>query len=102
MIKLGYHIDTCEKYNPFSKRRNDLYGIFDAICFKSSERGVVGLQITSYSNVSSHLKKIKESEYTKDWLLAGNRIVVHGWHHKGKGARWKAREVEITLNDLIE
>ena len=91
MKERGYKCEMTEKWNPFAKIRQDLYGFIDVLCLGDGE--VVGVQTTSYSNMSARVKKIREHENFAMVCRAGIRILVQGWHKKG--ARWEVREVEV-------
>ncbi len=86
-------VEVVEHYNFFSKKRNDLYGILDILAI--DHKGVVtGLQVTSYSNMSSRVRKITESRAlpflrTADWV-----ILVEGWRKKDN--RWVSRIIDLS------
>ena len=52
----GYYAEVVERYNSFTKQRNDLFGFIDILCLKEGE--VVGVQTTSRGHVSTRTKKI--------------------------------------------
>ena len=95
----GWLVGIVEKYNIFSNTRLDLFGFIDIIALKGEE--ALAIQTTSYSNISSHVNKIKEHEnypiVKQVW-----RIEVWGWKKKKilskKGTfyyRYEARIVEL-------
>jgi hypothetical protein len=86
----GYYAEVVERYNFFTKRKNDFAGFIDILCLKD---GVMGVQTTSYNNVSARIKKILEHENYQIVLESGIKIEVHGWH-KVKN-RWQVRIVEL-------
>lgn len=88
----GYYSEVVERYNSFTKKRNDFAGFLDILCLGDGE--VVGVQTTSYSNMSARVKKIREHENLNFVLNSGIRILVHGWHKVGN--RWQVKEVEIS------
>jgi len=88
----GYQCDVVESYNAFTKRKKDLFGIFDILAIGSGE--TIGVQITSKSNMSARIKKIEESEYLPLLLAAGWRIIVFGWFKKDNG-RYDVKEFEF-------
>lgn len=92
MRKRGYHCQVVEKFNGFTKTRNDLFGFIDVLCLGDGE--VVGVQSTSDSNVSSRVRKITEHENVAAVRKAGIRIMVQGW--KKKGRFWQAREIDLS------
>jgi hypothetical protein len=87
----GYYAEVVERFNSFTKRRNDFAGFIDILCLGSGE--IVGVQTTSYSNMSARVKKIKESENFDVVIKAGIKIIVHGWRKVGN--RWQVKEVEV-------
>lgn len=87
----GYKPWIVEHWNSFAKIRQDLFGFVDILAVKDKE--TLGVQTTSYSNISARVKKIKESEYYPVLKEAGWRIAVHGWR-KVKG-RYQVTEREL-------
>lgn len=98
MKERGYKCEITERWNPFARIRQDLYGFIDVLCLGDGE--VVGVQTTSYSNMSARVKKIREHENFAAVNRAGIRILVQGWHKKG--ARWEVREVEVQPQNSAE
>ena len=90
MKERGYKCEITEKWNPFAKIRQDLFGFIDVLCIGD---GVVGVQTTSYSNMSARVKKIREHENFQRVHDAGIKVLVQGWHKKDN--RWQMREVEV-------
>jgi hypothetical protein len=88
MRERGYHCEVTEKWNPYARIRQDLFGFIDILCLGNGE--VVGVQSTSYGNVSARLKKIAEHDNTAAVRKAGIRILVQGWDGK------KLREVDVS------
>ena len=86
----GYIVQKVEYWNPFARRRIDLFGCIDIVAIKHGE--ILGVQTTSWANVSSRLNKIHESKEMLMWVKAGGQIEVHGW----KGSA-KSPEVKITM-----
>ena len=80
---IGYSAQSVEMYNPFSKKRRDLFGFIDVVAVNPDLCKCVGLQITSRSNVSTRVKKImsEKRDNAKAWLKAGNEIFVIGWNN---------------------
>lgn len=96
----GYLVGRTEHWNSFAHIRQDLYGIIDMVAIKAGEPGVLAVQTTSGSNVSSHLLKALANSALKVWLAAGNRFVIHGWRKvgaMGKRKLWDCRVVSVRL-----
>ena len=98
--KSGALAAVVERYNPHAKRRVDLFGFIDIVCV-DGRPGVLGVQSTTTTNQAARVSKIQSDELARNvnmWLMAGNRIVVHGWSKKGprgKRKRWELSETEI-------
>jgi hypothetical protein len=101
MIADGWTVAITEKWNPFARVRQDLFGFIDILCLRGNE--LVGLQTTTGDNVSKRIDKIKSLPAAKQWLAPTRRIVVHGWRKvgaQGKRKLWECREVEVTTKDF--
>lgn len=90
----GYLAAVVEHWNPYAKIRQDLFGIFDLVGIHSMYPGVLGVQTTSYTNISARKKKLLESEALQIWLEAGNDVEIHGWHKKGN--RWECKVLDVS------
>lgn len=88
----GYVCDVVESYNAFTKRKKDLFSIFDVLAVGNGE--TIGIQITSKSNMSSRIKKISESNMLPHLLGAKWRVVVIGFFKKPNG-RYDYKEFEF-------
>ena len=88
----GYICDTVESYNSFTKRKKDLFTIFDVVAVGNKE--TVGIQLTSKSNMSARIRKITESDALPYLLSAGWRVVVMGFYKQPNG-RWACKEFEF-------
>jgi len=89
---MGYKCTVVESYNSFTRRKKDLFGIFDVLAVGNEE--TVGIQITSKSNMAARMRKIQESEYLPEIIRSGWRIVVIGWFKKPNG-RYDYKEFEF-------
>lgn len=90
--KEGWRPWVVEKWNHHTKTRLDLYNIGDVLAIRGTETLLV--QATSYSNVSSRVKKIAESEHIAAIREAGWRVECWGWHKVGRF--WAARIVDCS------
>lgn len=73
----GWKAQVVEHFNMFARVRQDLFGFIDVLAIRPGE--TLGVQCTTFSNRSSRIQKIQESELATDWVLAGNKIEVWGW-----------------------
>lgn len=99
----GYSAQVAEKFISFINKRIDLFGFIDVVGIRSDLPGILGVQVTTNSNLAARITKTKQIPEAKIWLQAGNRIEFHGWSKKGaKGTRklWKVRVKELTLEDF--
>lgn len=84
-----------ERWNPHAKIRQDLFGCLDLLCLAPSGE-TVGVQTTSYANVSARVKKIAASEHIAALRKCNWRLLVHGWSKDRKTKHWKVREVDVS------
>jgi hypothetical protein len=88
----GYRCDTVESYNAFTRRKKDLFGLFDIVAIGKGE--TVAIQLTSKSNMSARVKKISNSEILPELLRSNWKIYVIGWFKKPNG-RYDYKEFEF-------
>jgi hypothetical protein len=61
------------------------------------------VQTTTGANLAARITKILAEPRAKVWLVAGGRIIVHGWRKLGKAGKrklWQCDEREITLDQF--
>jgi hypothetical protein len=73
----GMTCEVVERWNAFARIRQDLFGIIDIVAL--DEQQTLGVQTTSWTNVSARVKKIAESPHLPALLRAGWVLEVHGW-----------------------
>lgn len=116
--KQGYDTWIVEKpFNPYTKRREDLFNLFDVLGIRGDCVGAVGIQACG-EDVSSHIQKVLEgfrdnkgndippNPHLRIWLQAGNRAFIWSWclrGAKGKRKTYRLREIEFILenNQLV-
>lgn len=102
MRKDGWLCAVTEKWNPYAKVRQDLFGFIDVLCVRPDE--MVAVQTTSGDNVSARLAKLRSLPTVALWLSSPTRTIqVHGWAKRGgRGERklWSCRVVDCTLLSL--
>lgn len=93
----GYLTAVVERWNPYARIRQDLFGFIDIVAIKVNE--TLAVQTTSTSNLSSRLSKIAQNKSAIVWLGSTTRkIILHGWSKKGpRGKRkvWTCREIDF-------
>jgi hypothetical protein len=80
--ELGYYCEVVEKWNPWSRVRQDLWGWCDILAIRRDE--VLAVQVTA-SGVAARIKKIQESDTVLRVREAGIRVEVHGWTKRANG-----------------
>lgn len=91
--QLGYLAEVTEKTIPRVFIKKDLFGFIDVLAVRKGE--VLGVQVTSGSNVASRVNKIAHHDNVGAVRDANIRILVHGWRKNAKG-RWILREVDCS------
>ena len=99
-----YTAAVVEHWNPHARRRVDLFGCLDILAL-DGEVGVLGIQVTTTSNLAARYRKIREecAIVMREWLDCRNRLQIHGWSKKGaRGTRklWTLTVRELSLADL--
>lgn len=110
----GFETWIVEKpYNPYTKRRQDLFNFIDLVGIRNDFNGVTGVQACG-EDCSSHIRKILEgftspsgevigpNKYLPVWLHAGNRFFIWSWvirGARGKRKTYKLREIEFRIKD---
>jgi hypothetical protein len=92
MESMGYKCDIVESYNAFTRRKKDLFSLFDILAIGNGE--TVAIQLTSKSNMSARVKKIANSDILPELLKSKWRILVIGWYKKPNG-RYDFKEFEF-------
>ena len=95
----GYLVSVVERYCPFGRVRQDLYGMIDLLAVQKGQ--TVGIQTTTASNFAARRKKIKEHENLPMLLAAGWKIIIHGWRKDTKG-KWVLKEEIVSQTHLFE
>ena len=90
--ELGYHCEIVEKWNPWRKVRQDLWGWCDILAIRRDE--VLAVQVTS-AGVAATIKKIQELDTVAKVREAGIRVEVHGWTKRANG-RYALRVENIS------
>ncbi len=91
----GWTIQVVEKWNPFARVRQDLYGFIDILAM-CGFRGIMGVQTTTVGEMKRRLAKIAAEPRAKTFLKAGGHIEVHGWKKLGKRSGTPGKWVCIT------
>lgn len=87
-------VQVVEHWVPRARRRRDLYGLLDVLAVHP-ERGLLGVQVTTATNVAHRAAKIAEAAATPVLREAGVALEIHGWR-KGANGRWQVRRVDVS------
>jgi hypothetical protein len=104
----GFRVAKTERFNPFAKFRQDLYGFIDALAMDPEE--LVAVQSCTLSDFAGHLDKIAAHPDAFMWLSApARRLELHGWGLQGPAKTRKLRVIRrldvtklILTQNLIE
>jgi len=97
-----YVVDKVERYNPYSRKYSDLFGLFDYLYI--ADGVLYGLQVTSGSNHAAHRIKLQNNPILNLWLETGCGAVIHSWSKKVKrnkdGKKSKVRRWQLRTEYL--
>jgi len=100
----GWTCEITERWNPFAKVRQDLFGFIDVIAVTNGV--TVGIQTTTYENRLARVRKIvgEVNVAAYRWLQAGNEIHVVSWKaiKDGKRKVYAADVIMVTEADFAE
>ena len=99
--KEGGLVQVVEKWNPHSRTRHDLFGLFDVL--RISGEDVIGVQACAGASFSARVKKLMDSPALVEWLASSHRwAVIHAWRKvglRGKRKLWQVRKGFLRLVD---
>lgn len=103
--KLGYVVTKVEQYNPYDKKRHDLFGFIDSLALNQTE--LLGVQACGMSDRLEHLRKIRDEPRAKLWVLSGHTICLQAWRklkvkRGGKAIKWVPKELYIDCENWNE
>ena len=98
--KRGYMAAVVEKFNPFVKIRQDLFGIIDIVGVHPVKKEVIGIQACTDTGgqASKNKMKAESNKNLKIWLDSGCKFQIWAWAKRGKANKrklWTLREVEV-------
>lgn len=98
----GYVCDIAERYNAFTRKRNDLFGFIDIVAVHPLKQGLLGVQTTSTGNIQARIKKATILDTYDLWLNAGNKIEFHGWSKRGARGKRKLWTIKIIDGQTLD
>jgi len=104
--KEGYIAEKVERpWNPYSRVRADLFGVFDILAVPSERCGhsqLLAVQVMTggHGHAEDHLLKMRSSDVCACWKNAVARIELHVWSKrpsKGRSSRkvWGVERIEL-------
>lgn len=94
----GWLVAVVEKWNPYAKIRQDLFGFIDIIAIKGDT--VMAVQATTEANMAARLKKIASLDSAAIWKCSTRTIEVHGWSKRGERGKRKTWKCSIRYARL--
>lgn len=88
----GWTVEVVEKWIPGANIRKDLFGFIDLVALKDGQ--TLGVQATSYSNISARVKKIESAELLSAVRKASWQVWVIGWRKQNN--RWVHKIVDCS------
>jgi hypothetical protein len=82
----GYIVANVERWNPFAKRRQDLFGCIDTLAMHNDYPKVLAIQSTSGDNHAKRVAKVRERMCVLPMLGKLFDVQVWSWR-KGKAKR---------------
>ncbi len=91
----GWTCQVVEKWNPWAKIRQDLFGCIDVVAVHPDHKGVLGIQATTKTHITTRCKKINDNDNAQVWMEAGNDLYVWGWFKEKN--KWTHKKVKMLL-----
>ena len=91
----GYLSQVVERWNPHARIRQDLYGFIDVLGITDTD--TLGVQATTMSGRSSHLKKIMDSEHAYTWMANPSRS-LELWSWRKLKNRWRVHRTVFAAD----
>ena len=88
----GWLAEVVERWVPGANVRKDLFGFIDIVALKDGE--TLGVQATSYSNISARVTKIVASDAVNEVRKANWSLWVVGWRKVEN--RWREKIVDCS------
>jgi hypothetical protein len=88
----GWTATVVEHWNPWSRRRQDLFGILDILALRGAD--TLGVQTTTLSHMGARLQKMAESPLIGKLRDAGWLVHCHGWRKLKSG--WEVKIEDIS------
>jgi hypothetical protein len=94
--ELGFSARIVEHWNPFARRRQDLWGA-DIIAMREGV-GILLIQTTTGDNHAARREKLAGIPEAWEWMRSGGRFEIWSWSKtggRGKRKLWTLRREEL-------
>ena len=99
--KHGWTAAVTERWNPYAKIRQDLFGFVDILAIRADHWGVLAIQATTFENRIARLHKICGEPRAETWVAAGNEVEIWGWKKIRKTGKWELTVVKVGPRQSI-
>ena len=91
-----------ERFNTFTKRRHDLFGVIDIVALDPTEHSILGIQATGGDggNHAARRTKILAEPRALEWLRCGARLQIWSWAKRGE--RGKRKLWTLRIEEIVE
>ncbi len=87
----GYLATGGERYDFYTRRRHDLFGLIDVLAIGHNH--TLAIQVTSRSNMASRRNKMRDSAELDQMLAAGWHVEL--WGYDKPGHRWRLKTEQL-------
>ena len=101
----GFLAGKVDRFNPYSKRSHDLFGIFDLVVIGHPGFPTVYVQATTGDHHAARREKVLGSPASLAVLEAGNGVAIVSWRKGGPAGKrklWTPRVELLTVEDWDE
>ena len=98
---MGYVAQTVERWNQYARVRQDLFGCIDVLAMHP-EHGLLAVQATSATNLSSRMAKCLEEPRCELFLRAGGRFEIWIWSKRGDRGKRKLWALRRHAGSVVD
>jgi hypothetical protein len=88
----GYIAQVVERWDAFSRRRHDLFGIIDILAIGKGQ--TIAIQVTSRDNMASRRHKMQAAPELREMIDAGWSVEL--WGYDKPNQRWRVKAENVT------
>jgi len=98
----GYRVTNAQRFVEPIKCFMDAWGFADLLAYRSTDTGILAVQVTDQSHVASRVNKLLGLDAVCDWVQdPRRRLEIHGWEVRGARGKRKVmtlRRVRLQLD----